>query len=509
MNNAKKGFKYTAVSIISQIVTLGLGIIIPRLVLVNLGSETNGLLNSIGTVLTYVALLEAGVGGAAVQSLYVTLGKGDRDATNQILAAVDGVYKRTGMVYLAVVLLLTFAFPFTFRTELPRITVMAVMLLSGLPGVVNFYFQGKFTLFLSAEGKSYVTTALSTVIHIFTSVSKIVLLLCGFDVIALQAMYLLFNLAQVAFIMLYMKRRYQWIDLNVKRDYDAIAQSKNVLIHQISGMIFNNTDVLLLTWFCGLKTVSVYSMYVMLYGIIKGIISHFGGFNFILGQTFSRDRERYLKLHDTYEIFNTTLTCSLFCIANIFILPFLKLYTAGITDIDYLDPYLPYLMVATYILSNGRTSSNNAINFAQHFKQTQWRSILESCINLTVSLIAVSKFGIYGVLIGTIAALLYRTNDMIIYANKRILNRSPWITYRRWLLNLVLFVAVTVGAKLFFAHIALDTYGAIIGWAVISCIVIIPIFFVVLSLCDRETYRFAKALLLPYAKAALAKLHRS
>lgn len=509
MNNAKKGLKFTAVSIINQIVTLGLGIVIPRLVLVNLGSEANGLLTSIGNVLTYVALLEAGVGGASLQALYSTLGRDDREATNQILAATDRLYKRTGTIYLAVVLLLTFVFPFTFKTDLPRITVMAVMLLSGLPGVITYYFQGKFTIFLSAEGKSYVTTALATIIYVCTSISKIVLLLCGFNVIALQAMYLFFNVVQVIFIMVYMKRHYQWLDLSVKPDYDAISKSKNVFVHQISGLIFNNTDVLILTWFCGLKTVSVYSMYVLLYGIIKGLISHFSGFTFILGQTFNRDRERYLQLHDAYEVFNTTLTCSLFCITNIFILPFLKLYTAGVTDINYIDPYLPYLMVATYILSNGRSSSTNAISFAQHFKETQWRSILESCINLTVSLIAVSKFGIYGVLIGTIAALLYRTNDMIIYANKHILHRSAWITYRRWLLNLALFVIITIGAKLLFAHIALDTYFAIIGWAIISCIVIIPVFFVTVSLFDKETYRFAKALLLPYAKAALAKLHRS
>ncbi len=74
----------------------------------------------------------------------------------------------------------------------------------------------------------------------------------------------------------------------------------------------------------------------------------------------------------------------------------------------------------------------NTISFAQHFRQTQWRSVLESGINLSVSICAVLLLrgrtelsGIYGVLIGTIAALLYRSNDMILYANRRILHRSP------------------------------------------------------------------------------------
>ena len=46
----------------------------------------------------------------------------------------------------------------------------------------------------------------------------------------------------------------------------------------------------------------------------------------------------------------------------------------------------------------------------------------------------------YGVLLGTIAALLYRTNDVIIYANWNILGRKPWKTYRRWIQNTIVMV---------------------------------------------------------------------
>jgi len=127
-------------------------------------------------------------------------------------------------------------------------------------------------------------------------------------------------------------------------------------------------------------------------------------------------------------------------------------------------------------------------------------------INIIVSLIGVLAWGIYGVLIGTIAALLFRANAMIIYANKKVLHRSPWKTYRRWLVNLALFIAVTVLSKPLFAHIALDTYPRIILWAAITSVVVIPLFFVVASMFDRETYRYAKTLVTPYLKQARDKL---
>ena len=498
--NARKGINNIITSILSQSITLALGVIIPRLVLVNLGSEANGLLSSVNEVLVYVALLEAGVGTASMQALYGPIGREDRPAVNGILAATDRFYKRTGRMYLAIVVLLTFVFPQTIETTLPRTTVMWVMLLSGAPGVVKYYFQGKYTILLNVEGKGYILTSMTTVVNILTSVSKIALLLAGFDVVALQVMYLFFNLVQMAFVLWYIRRNYPWLDLKVIPNTAAISQSKNVLVHQISGMVFNNTDNLVLAFFCGLSAVSVYGIYNMLLGIISGVIGAFGGFSFVLGQMFHNDRNKYMRLMDAYELFNMTLTFCFYCIANLFILPFLELYTEGVEGISYVDIYLPYLFIGVKLLSNGRASSLKTIEFAGHFKEKQGAALLESAINIVVSLICVWKFGIYGVLMGTIAALLYRTNDMILYANRKILGRSVWITYRRWLLNLALFIVVTVAGKWFFSFIALDSYFRIIGWAVVTCIFVIPFFFGVMSVCELDVARYAWELLRPYMR---------
>ena len=150
--SAKRGINNIITSFLSQIVTIALGIVIPRLVLVNLGSEANGLLNSINQVLVYVGLLEAGVGADSIQALYGPIAKEDQQSISKILAATDHFYRRTGTIYFAVILLLTFVFPFTLQSELPRAEIMWVILLSGLPGVINYYFQGKFKILLQAEG---------------------------------------------------------------------------------------------------------------------------------------------------------------------------------------------------------------------------------------------------------------------------------------------------------------------------------------------------------------------
>ena len=67
-----------------------------------------------------------------------------------------------------------------------------------------------------------------------------------------------------------------------------------------------------------------------------------------------------------------------------------------------------------------------------------------------------------------------------------------------WLVNLALFVAVTLLSKPIFAHISLDTYPKIILWAAITCVVVIPLFFTVSSMFDRESYHYAKSIIAPY-----------
>lgn len=497
--------------ILSQVISIILGVVLPRLFLTSYGSEVNGLLSSVTQIYAYIALLEAGIGTASLQALYKTVGAKDRDNTNSILSAINRYYKRTGTIYLVCILVFALLYPLLISSNIPRTTIVLVIIFNGLGNVVNFFFQGKYKLLLQAEGKNYIITNLNTVVHIITNFAKIYLVSTGFDVVAVQIAAFSINLLQMIYISWYMQKYYSWIDLSAVPNYSAISQSKNVLVHQISGLIFNNTDTITLTFVCGLRAVSVYSMYTLLLGMIGTFLTTVtDSVSFIFGQTYHTNRNRYIQILELYEIYYMALVFALYSIANCFILPFLSLYTRGVTDVTYLDTYLPYLFIFTFLLSCGRKTSNLTINFAEHFKLTQNRSILEAIINIVVSLACVFQFGIYGVLIGTIAALLYRTNDMIIYANKKILHRSPWQTYRRWLVNLALFVVVTVLSKLAFAHIALDSYPKIILSAAATCILVIPLFFAVASLFDRETYRFAKELLTPYWDRMRKKLsHRS
>ena len=138
----KKGVKNILWGIAAELLVVAVGIIVPRLVLTKLGSEANGLLNSVTTVLAYLSVLEAGVGTASIQALYRPIAGGDRAAVSRIMSATDHYYRRTGRVYLAAVVAFALAYTFLIRTGIPRLHVFLVILLSGLSGVLNWCIEG-------------------------------------------------------------------------------------------------------------------------------------------------------------------------------------------------------------------------------------------------------------------------------------------------------------------------------------------------------------------------------
>lgn len=461
MNNRRKGMLNIFAGIFSQLVIILLGLLLPRLFLVHFGSEANGFINSITQFFSYFTLFEAGVGTATLQALYGPAAKEEKQKISAILAAASRFYRRTGVCYLGAVAVLAVVYPLAVEAEgLSPVTMALVILLQGCGGAISYLFQGKYLILLKAEGKNYILSLVTTLVNVSISGGRILLILSGAPLVAVQACFFVVNLAQMVFYQWYFKRHYSWIDMGMMPDYQAISQKDSVLVHQFSTLVFNNTDVILLTVLSGdLKLVSVYTIYNMIVSMCRVLLNQINeGVAFRLGQLYQTDKELYKKYHNYYELFNMTLGFSVFSAVYVLLAPFILLYTEGVTDIDYMMPYLPLLFVLVQLISSSRQTASYLIDYAGHFKNTKWRSLLETGINLGVSALLIPKWGIYGVLAGTIAALLYRANDMVLYSQKHILGEKPWRIYRRWAVHYLIFFVICLAAERM--NVSAASYGS-------------------------------------------------
>src|SRR5699024_905747 len=117
---------------------------------------------------------------------------------------------------------------------------------------------------------------------------------------------------------------------------------------------------------------------------------------------------------------------------------------------------------------------------------TRTQSIIESTINVIFSLFFVLRWGVYGVLLGTISALIYRTSEMIYYTNKHILERSAKYNFGKWILHLILFALIVVMNNLLPANTI--QINGIISFIVTAIIVFIIVMFLYVLL-DIIFYR--------------------
>ncbi len=470
-SNAKKISYNIFFGVGSQLLIAIVGIIVPKLFIANFGSEVNGFLSSINQVLTYIVLLEAGVGAATLQALFKPVAENDRDSINSILSATNQFYTRTGLWYLGCVVLLSIVFPLTVKSSIPVWQQIAIILITGGTGAIGYFLHAKFRILLNADGKLYIYTNAHTIVQLATSFSKVILILLGFNIVFVQLAHMILMFGLSMYIIWYTRRKYPWINLRVKPDKESISQKNSVLVHEVSQMIFNHTDVLLLTIFTNLKVVSVYTLYTMILDIVSTLIGNIhNGFSFRLGQIYNTDEKIFAKIFDSYEACYMALSMVLYCVTYLFLLPFMRLYTVGVTDIDYLDQYLPIFFVTIKFLVASRALSGATISYAGHFQKTQWRSILESILNLGISIAAILilrrikvYYGIYGALIGTVIALLYRANDMIIYTRRNILHNSPLKSYTKWVVNLIGFGIMLLISR--WIPIKADGYFSLIVYA--------------------------------------------
>lgn len=444
MKTKDNRIKYNLLSgVLYQVILIALSFLIPRLYLENFGSEVNGVLSTIKQIFVYMFLLESGIGLATTQALYKPVAEKDHGRVSSIISATSKYYFKVGILYAAIVLVIATVYGFFIPTGINPWVVFGIVVLTALPSLFCYFLQAKYRILLEVDGRKYIITNSEIILQILSNVGKILVLVLTDSLLLIQLVYCALSLSQLAYVYFRAKRRYNWLDNRAKPDYESISQRKSVLVHQVSGVVFNNTDVLLLSFLCDFKVVSIYSIYNIFFSQIQTFITSItSGFSFALGQMFHTDREKFSKVYNVYETFYIMATFIIYTLMAVFLLPLIQIYTKGINDANYTNVFLVFLFVIMNLLSNAKLPSNHVLEYSGKFEETRSHAIIEMVINIIVSIFAILKWGICGAIVGTIVALIYRSLMMIYYSNKKVLERSVFNTYKLWLANGAVFAFI-------------------------------------------------------------------
>ncbi len=483
----KRVFKNIASSLLYNIIVAVFGLLIPRLYLVNFGSEVNGLVNTIKQIFGYLVLLEAGVGAASKQALYGPVAKGDRESVCGILSATRQYYRQTGRIYILLTLAFAVIYPLLVKTELGYFTIFAIVCFYALPEILRYFVQGKYRGFLEVEGKAYVLNCIASAGHIASDIFRLAMLFLTDNLLLIQFSYCFPAFLQMGIVVFYMRKHYGWINLNTAPKLSALRQKGAVLIHQVSAVIFANTDTLLISAMCGFKSASVYAVYMLFYNNLDKFLKSFAdSVSFRLGQMFSIDKEKFIEFFNIYESLYFMAVFICYTVVAVFLLPVITMYTKGVNDIDYTSPLLIILFTAEFLLNNIKYPSVQIVGISGTFRETRHHAVWEMILNIVFSVALTHFMGIAGCILGTVIALLYRAAAGISFTYKRVLGISVFGVYKKILINTAVFALVLffIGTK----SCAPQGYVYICVRALLNALWIGVLFIGVNFLSDRKSF---------------------
>jgi len=483
----QQALKNLICNVLLQVVTAISGLILPRLYLQIYGSALNGMVSSATQFMSYLSLVEAGISAASIVGLYTPLSQKDQTAVNEILSATKQFYTRTGIAYALLVFILAAIYPYLVNGQVDYSVSRWIILILSASNLVDYIFLGKYRVLLTADQKGYIVIITQIIGTLLNTYISVLLMKLKFSILFVKGVGTAIYILRCIAIYMYVRIHYPQLNFKERPNTKALSQRWSVLIHQIASVVLNNTNLIIMTLFLGSKSlieVSVYTIYQMVATLVNTMLSSFTtaltpGFGEVLSK---KDTKILNRAYRDYEfIYFICLFTGYVCMGILYI-PFIRIYTDGITDANYIRPMLALLFVIIGLVQNIRSPGITLICAAGHYSATQNRAILEALINLILAIIFVQGRGTVGILIATLIAFTYSMIHVLWYCNRFLLPGTLKRTLRRLVRNLILstvycvFILSLFNTRTILTYFQWGIYAVIVGISSLSFLLFFNMF---------------------------------
>ncbi len=444
MNRTQKFALNSLTAAISQLVVMIVGFITPRLMISTYGSEVNGLVSSLNQFISYISLVEAGIGGAAIYSLYKPLANKDQKGISSIFVAAKKSYTQAGYIFSSGIFILAIVYALVCSTEtLTFGTIFPLAILLGVNGCVNFFFVSGYRVLLTADQKNYILSSMAIIQTVLRTVIICLLAFFEINVIILYAVAATPVILKCIIIYLYSKKSYPYIDKKAPADHNSLNKRWDVIYQQILGTVQTGAPTVIATIILDFLQVSVYSIYNMVMAGINGILSIFitglpAGFGELIAKG---EKDNLRKTVSEFEVAYYYILSVIYGVTMVMILPFVSVYTNGLTDVNYYSPVLAVFVVLNGLLYNIKTPQSMLIISAGMYKETRWRVTIQGVLIIVAGIAIGAFWGLPGIVLGSCISNLYRTIDLLFFVPKRITHNKGYISVLRMIrviLNIVI-----------------------------------------------------------------------
>lgn len=377
-----------------------------------LGAEYLGISGMFQNVLSLLTLTELGIGTAMTYALYKPVADDDKDKIASYMKTYEMAYRVVGIVVFILGLAIM---PFLnlVVTEQPNIPEnMYVLYLLFLFSTASSYFFSYRSSILIANQRNYIVVSISYAVVIVQDIVQIIILY-------LTKSYLLYLLLQIIFVLitniLISKKAvhdYPYINkkgaspLTKEEKRSLLKNVKALTVTKLSGILVNNTDNLVITYFNGLIQTGIVSNYSLLINTLNSLVNQlFTSLSGSLGNLNAVSDKQH-----KYEVFNSLN------LANFWIYGWASIgivvVSSDIIEIFFGSNYvmsieIPIILAINFYMLGMQCVVGIYKSTMGLFRYGQYAMFLTAVLNLIGDFILGAKYGIFGIFLATALARLF------------------------------------------------------------------------------------------------------
>lgn len=406
----KSSFKNMITAVSSNVLTIIVGLVAQAVFIKILGSEYLGLNGLFSNVISMLGIVELGMGSAIIYNMYKPIAENNHEKIKSLMQFYKKSYR---IITLIISIIGIMIIPFIkYIVDIESVTVginvYLVYILFLLETICSYILSYKRSM-LYADQKEYITNIIHMGYTILVNTMQLTFLYFTHDYYLYLIIKVMMRLVENIVISSYVNRRYSYLlDNNVtkldsKTEKDIFQKIKALFFHKIGTFIVSGTDNIIISKYLGLVTVGLYSNYYMIINAVQTVINH------IIQATRASVGNLLVTESKTkqFDIFNKIRFVNFWisCFSSICIFVIMDSFITIWIGYKFVLPTKVLLvLVINFFIVSSRSTYGAFKEAAGIFYEDRFVPIIESLLNIVLSIIFVKKFGLMGVFMGTIAS---------------------------------------------------------------------------------------------------------
>lgn len=392
-------------------INIVLGMVEVKFLIQGYGSTVNGLMQTGNQLLSYLTLLETGICGAYLYSMYKPVAEKDDLKLSKLYSGFVYSTRKAVVNMLVIAFLVSFVYPLLLKKDgLSYPFMVIVFALLSLKTILPYLVTIVPRYMIILQEQRYKVELISGLTRALTYLAEILILVyTEFTLPVLLSICILISLAsglvyQAVMYQLYGSR----LRTDVGREKAQRGMSKDVTIHTISRLVFNSTSNIIISTLGKLSDVTIFSNYNLIVSQVSTISSSvFDGAATSIGVKLAN------KDKNTYQVYRKLLGLALLSgsiVTSVFIVMINEFVGNIWVGSQYTVSEINCILFG-FIMFSGIIFPCLAVprNAKGLYRESKWFTIAQAVANLVITICTVPFLGITGALLGTFLARIFIT----------------------------------------------------------------------------------------------------